>query len=198
MLGPKAVETCERLGWRVPKDAYGIELQNSMYVANVPRLGAPAVDIYFPTGETHIVESLQNAGIQNCSNEAFDTARIEAGIPRFAVDMDENTLAPEALGANAISYSKGCYIGQEVIARIRTYGQVAKALRGVRIDANAMVPKAGDKIQHDGKEVGWITSAVFSPKHQRPIALGYVRKECNSVGTQLVVNGAIAEIVQLP
>jgi folate-binding Fe-S cluster repair protein YgfZ len=112
--------------------------------------------------------------------------------------MDENTLAPEALGPNAISYSKGCYIGQEVIARIRTYGQVAKALRTLRFDPSAAVPNRGDKVQHNGKEVGWITSAVFSPKFECPIALGYVRKECNQIGARLQVNGAEAEIIQLP
>ncbi len=85
-----------------------------------------------------------------------------------------------------------------MIARIRSYGQVAKALRGLRFDVAANVPKASDKIFHDGKEVGWITSAVFSPKLQRPIALGYVRKECNQIGARLAVNDAEVEIVALP
>ena len=146
----------------------------------------------------NVFGKLKSAGIDASSAEAFEIARVEQGIPRFGVDMDENTLAPEALGENAISYSKGCYIGQEVIARIRTYGQVAKALRGLRFDPGASVPKSGDKIHHDGKEVGWITSAVFSPKLECPIALGYVRKECNQVGTRLTVNDAQAEIVALP
>jgi folate-binding protein YgfZ len=198
ILGPKAVGVCESLGWRVPGRALEIEVQDSTYVANVPRLGASAVDIYFPTENPSVVTKLKAAGVENCSMEAFDAVRIEQGIPRFGIDMDENTLAPEALGASAISYSKGCYIGQEVIARIRTYGQVAKALRSLRFEQSAQIPKAGDKIHHDGKEVGWITSAVFSPKFQHPIALGYVRKECNQIGVRLEANGAVAEIVALP
>ena len=198
VLGPKAISTCESLGWRVPKNSFGIELQDSVYVANAPRLGAPAVDIYFPVESVNVFGKLKSAGIDASSAEAFEIARVEQGIPRFGVDMDENTLAPEALGENAISYSKGCYIGQEVIARIRTYGQVAKALRGLRFDPGASVPKSGDKIHHDGKEVGWITSAIFSPKLECPIALDYVRKECNQVGTRLTVNDAQAEIVALP
>jgi folate-binding protein YgfZ len=198
VLGPKSICVCESLRWNVPKNNFEISLQESTYIANVPRLGAPGVDIYFPVENLDVVEKLRSVGIECCSTEAFETVRIEQGIPRFGVDMDENTLAPEALGENAISYSKGCYIGQEVIARIRTYGQVAKALRGIRFDAGASAPKHGDKILHNGKEVGWITSAVFSAKLECPIALGYVRKECNQVGTRLGVNDSSAEIVKVP
>jgi tRNA-modifying protein YgfZ len=194
-LGPKAIEKCEALGWRVPQKPYEIVTQNDVYVAHTQRLGSSGVDIFYPLNNDDFAgKKLQ---LEFASVEAFETVRIERGIPRFGVDMDENTLAPEALGENAISYSKGCYIGQEVIARIRTYGQVAKALRGMLFEPNAPLPKRGDKIHHAGKEVGWITSAVFSPKHQRPVALGYVRKECNQMGARVEVNGAAAEIVNL-
>ena len=88
---------------------------------------------------------------------------------------------PEAgLEARAISYSKGCYIGQEVIARIRTYGQVAKTLRSLHLPADLPTPPArGDKLYVGDKEVGHLTSVI--PGH----ALGYVRKEHNAPGTQL-------------
>jgi tRNA-modifying protein YgfZ len=198
VLGPEVVAKCESLGWRVPKNNFEIEMQDSIYIANVPRLRGPGVDIYFPLENADVPSRLKSAGVERCSTEAFETMRVEQGAPRFGVDMDENTLAPEAVGENAISYSKGCYIGQEVIARIRTYGQVTKALRGLRFDATASVPKSGDKIFQDAKEVGWITSAVFSPKLERPIALGYVRKECNQIGTRLTVNHFGAEIVPVP
>ena len=129
---------------------------------------------------------------KRCSEEALEIVRIESGMPRFGVDMDETNLAPEAgIEARAISYAKGCYIGQEVISRIRTYGQVAKALRGLKCDA---LPKRGDKLFLQGKEVGHVTSAIFSPALKQNIALGYVRREHNAIGTKL--DGA--EIVQLP
>src|SRR5258706_15558497 len=105
-----------------------------------------------------------------CGWRAFEIARIEAGLPRFSADMDETNLPPEAgIDARAISYTKGCYIGQEVIARIRTYGQVAKALRGLRCD---VLPNRGDKLLLGGTEVGCVTSAVFSPALKANIALG--------------------------
>ena len=118
--------------------------------------------------------------------------------------MDETNLAPEAgIESRAISYSKGCYIGQEVIARIRTYGQVTKSLRGLRLaDDLQELPAKGDKLFHDGKEVGHVTSAVASPSLNANIALGYVRKECNEQGTRLSLRTGgketSAEIVSLP
>jgi folate-binding protein YgfZ len=171
-------------------DLYTIREKDGRYTANTPRLREPATDIFFPMGE-HVKLDAPQASL-----EAFETVRIERGIPRFGVDMDENTLVPEAI-EHAVSYSKGCYIGQEVIARIRTYGQVAKALRSLRSASAAPIPKKGDKILKDEKEVGWITSAVFSPKYKCPIALGYVRKECNQIGTQLTVNNSPVEIISV-
>ena len=95
----------------------------------------------------------------------LELARIEAGIPHFGQDMDATNLAPESgIEARAISYSKGCYIGQEVIARIRTYGQVAKALRGLRLpDDLPTLPVKGQPLFKDGREVGYVTSAIRSP-----------------------------------
>jgi folate-binding protein YgfZ len=170
---------------------FEIKEVNGTYLANTPRLGMPGRDYFFPVGQAPKID------LPEASLEAFDTVRIEQGIPKFGVDMDENTLVPEAI-EHAISYNKGCYIGQEVIARIRTYGQVAKALRGLRFESGAAIPGRGDKIFRDGKEVGFVTSAVFSPKLNCPIALGYVRKECNVLGTNLEINGARVEIVALP
>ncbi|MCI0351235.1 MAG: hypothetical protein L0Z53_17565, partial [Acidobacteriales bacterium] len=145
-------------------------------------------DLFVPVAEK---DSVKLPG-RRCSEEALEIVRIESGVPRFGIDMDETNLAPEAgIEARAISYTKGCYIGQEVISRIRTYGQVARALRGLRCEA---LPNRGDKLLLDGKEVGYVTSAVFSPVLKANIALGYVRKEHNAIGTKL--DGA--EIVQLP
>jgi len=194
VLGPQAPQLCRDLGFPAPPDPIQIVFFETSYVATTTRFGIPAVDIFFPRTE-NILERLQS--VPRCSPEALDLVRIENGAPRFGVDMDENTLVPEAI-EHAISYNKGCYIGQEVIARIRTYGQVAKALRGLRFEQGALAPKAGDRIMHDLKDVGWITSAALSPKLQRPIALGYVRKECNQLGRRLTVNGSPAEVAPLP
>ena len=127
--------------------------------------------------------------------QAFEIARIEAGLPRFGVDMDESNLAPETgIEARAISYSKGCYIGQEVIARIRTYGQVAKQLRRLRLEDNLrQLPNRGEKLFSAGKEVGYITSAVHSPRLGKNIALGYVSRGRWDVGNSLMMQTAGGE-----
>ena len=105
--------------------------------------------------------------------------------------------------SRAISYSKGCYIGQEVIARIRTYGQVNKALRGLRLaDDLRELPKKGDKLFLGEKEVGYTTSALASPALNANIALGYVRKEANQIGSELAWHTASGDshvkVIELP
>jgi folate-binding protein YgfZ len=130
---------------------------------------------------------------------ALNVLRTEAGIPRYGIDMDERTLPPEAdLNARAISYTKGCYIGQEVIERIRSRGHVNRKLTGLHLSGESL-PPPGAKLTREGKEVGWITTAVDSPTLGQRIALGYLRREHLEPGTALGVDGgAGAEVVPLP
>jgi folate-binding protein YgfZ len=199
LSGPRVSEIAQTIGLPTPA-FFNIEhhgAPNADYVASTPRFGTTALDIFSPGPLDELKGRLLQAGVPEVNPESVEALRIENGVPRFGIDMDENTLVPEAI-EQAISYNKGCYIGQEVIARIRTYGQVAKALRGLRFEKGAPLPKRGDKILNDGKEVGAITSGVFSPRLQRAIALGYVRKECNQIGTRLTVNELPVEIVPIP
>jgi folate-binding protein YgfZ len=144
------------------------------------------------------------ASTRACGWRALETARVEAGIPRFGAEMDTSNLPPEAgIESSAISYTKGCYIGQEVIARIRTYGQVAKALRGLQFsDSAPELPRKGDKLFFGEKEVGYVSSAIHSPTLNDKIGFGYVRREHNSIGAELkarTANGDVrATIVETP
>ena len=203
--GPKSAEVVARLelGEPVPEKPLNFvkvadATLGDIYVVNHPRLGSAGFDLFVPVAALgavadKLVLAAKQSGGCACGWTAFDAARIEAGVPRFGVDMDETNLPPEAgLEAKAVSYNKGCYIGQEVIARIRTYGQVAKALRGLKLSGG--LPSRGDKLVKDGKEVGYITSALHSPKLNEPIALAYVRKECNQPGSALTVRAAAGEI----
>jgi len=180
-----------------------------IYWMNLPRVGTSGFDLFVPTASLRAVAdklsiALKALGGRACGWQALELARIEAGIPRFGVDMDETNLAPEAgIEERAISYTKGCYIGQEVIARIRTYGQVAKSLHGLRFaDSNKVLPKRGDKLYQGDKEIGYVTSATRSPTLKSNIALAYVRREHNEIGTELVVRTTAddldARIVPLP
>ncbi len=122
------------------------------------------------------------------SDDLHEILRIENGIPKYGVDMDETTIVPELGIDGLISYDKGCYIGQEIIARIHFRGHVAKQLTGLRLSvapASAGALIGTDLTSPDGKNAGRITSVTFSPKLNKTIALGYVRYDYLAEGTEL-------------
>lgn len=180
-----------------------------LYVMNQPRVGLPGFDLFVPLpamealGERLLAAARAHGG-RLAGWEALETARIEAGIPRFGADMDRTTLPPEAgLGAQAISYTKGCFIGQEVLARIRTYGHVNRILCGLRLaDELTELPARGDVLLKNGREVGHLTSAARSPVWNAHLALGYVHRDHHTVGTILTLRRRTGEspvqIIQLP
>jgi folate-binding protein YgfZ len=137
-------------------------------------------------------------GALACGTEALEMLRIEAGIPRYGADFGEDTLPLEAGLLNALSFTKGCYPGQEIVERARSRGHVNWNLVGVAVDA-AIPPVPGEKLLSEGKEVGQVTSACFSPLLNRTIALAYVRREVSRPGSRLILaSGAAAQIYQLP
>jgi tRNA-modifying protein YgfZ len=132
-----------------------------------------------------VVATLLSAGAVETTLETLDVLRIEAGRPAFLVDMDEQTIPLEAgLEQRAISFSKGCYVGQEVVIRIlhRGGGRVAKKLVGFRLD-KAPVPRGGEPIIVDGREIGRLTSAAWSPALSAAIGIGYVHRDYVTPGT---------------
>ena len=206
--GPTASATVRAadFGTALPEKALQWRRSNSpngeLYIIHNPRFGLDGFDLFVPRADlsemaARLSDSTEWAGLDAC-----EIARIENAIPRFGADMDETNLAPEALGERAISYSKGCYIGQEVIARIRTYGQVAKALRLIRLpDELTALPPIRTKLFKDGKEVGYLTGSTLSPKYGAKVALGYVRKEANAPGEKLHLgsaDGGLAQVLSLP
>jgi aminomethyltransferase len=133
-----------------------------------------------------------------CGVEALESLRIEAGIPRYGPDLAEDTLLLEADLPNAVSFTKGCYIGQEVVERSRTRGHLNWKWVGLIVDA-AEAPAPGEKLFSDGKEIGEVTSTCVSPTLGKTIALAYVRREVAEPGTKLVLAPTIAvEVTALP
>ena len=116
--------------------------------------------------------------------ESLNSLRIEAGIPIYNVDMDETTIPIEAGLWNALDFEKGCYIGQEVIARIKYRGRVNWHLRGFILEGSK-IAKRGDKLIKNSKTIGHITSSTFSYTLNKPIAMGYIRREHTKEGTQV-------------
>jgi aminomethyltransferase len=135
-------------------------------------------------------------GLLPLSDELYETLRIENGVPKFGVDMDESTIVPELGIDGLISYNKGCYIGQEIIARIHFRGHVAKQLKGIMSSGGI---KPGDELTSlEGKPAGRVTSVTFSPKLDKNIALAYVRYDFLTAGTELLSGETPAAVSDLP
>ena len=157
-------------------------------------------DLFAPkTVFENLTEQLENLGAAKIGDEAFETLRIEQGTPRYGVDMDETNVVLETGIDSAVNFNKGCYIGQEIIARIHFRGHVAKKLTGLVFeDENAEI-NHGDEIKTlDDKNAGKITSVTFSPKIGKKIALGYVRYAFLEKGTELKIGEAKASVEDLP
>jgi len=211
LQGPQALEILSNWspGFQFPEKEFTINRlppqgKGDFYCARVHRFGADGYDLFIPSESLEeswlqLVVLVRSSGGRTVGIESLDLARMEATEPLFGRDMDENNLAPETgLEQKAISYTKGCYIGQEVIARIRTYGQVAKALRGLKLPDDAPLPCKGSKLFHREKEVGYITSSMKNPVTGAIMALGYLRRECNAPGTNVEIrmeNSSISAVV---
>ena len=140
-------------------------------------------------------QGLVNAGAKPVGRDALEVLRIEAGIPRYGVDMDETNVVTETNLDDAVSYTKGCYIGQEIIARIKYRGHVAKKLVGITLPENASIASGAIIESEDGKEIGRITSATYSPQLKRMIALAYVKYDYLAAGTNVKVVSGEGELV---
>jgi folate-binding protein YgfZ len=138
----------------------------------------------------------------------YEALRIESGVPKYGVDMDETTIVPELGLDGLISYNKGCYIGQEIIARIHFRGHVAKSLAGLVFSSppykgGVAAGQGGSQVgtelaSREGKNAGRITSVTFSPKLDRTIALAYVRYDYLATGTELLAGEQPVTVTPLP
>ena len=166
-----------------------------LLIARVSQLGVPGFVLYVaPEQAEGVRAALEAAGALPADSNVLQAARIEAGYPLFGLDMTEDTIPLEAgIEHRAISFTKGCYVGQEVIIRVlhRGHGRVARRLVGVRLEG--AVPPHGTRIKADDRDVGWISSAADSPR-LGSIALGYVQRDFVSPGTRLLVHLPAAPI----
>jgi len=194
--GPLAAPVLEQVltdavdlgSWSEYHNARATFAEAAVVVARVSQLGVPGFCVYVePAHAEALRRALVSAGAVEAGEGAIEAARIEAGYPVFGVDMTADTIPLEAeIEDRAISLTKGCYVGQEVIIRVlhRGHGRVAKKLVALRIDGD--VPVAGAKIVSGDKEAGAVTSAAHSPRFGS-IALGYVHRDLVAPGTAVVV-----------
>ena len=157
------------------------------------------------TAWAFLLERGRAHGLRPVGYEALNTARIECGYPWYGHDMDETNLLPETgLDADAVSDRKGCYLGQEIIARMATQGSPSKKLMGLSVEGMT-VPEEGDPILKGSTEVGRVTSACMSPRLGRPLALGYLKRGAYEAGTAVqilrgktVLTAAVAALPFIP
>jgi folate-binding protein YgfZ len=154
------------------------------------------VDLLLPTADRdRVLAQLASRGAESVSDEAAEIVRVESGRPRFGREMTAATMPQEAgINERAVSFTKGCYIGQETVARLHYKGKPNRRLVGLRLEGSVA---AGDTIRVGEREVGQVGTAALSPA-RGPIALAIVRREAELGATVEVGDGATAEIVELP
>lgn len=196
--GPKAADVLASVLVDAPALATWRDYQHArlsfnaepIVVARIDQLGVPGFVVYLAPAHADALDAaLRRRGAVAVSREALDAARIEAGYPVFGVDLTEDTIPLEAgIETRAISFSKGCYVGQEVVIRVlhRGGGRVARRLVPLRIDGD--VPSPGAKLTVGDRAVGFVTSGAASPA-LGTIALGYVHRDFTAPGTEVDVTG---------
>jgi folate-binding protein YgfZ len=194
--GPNAAAIAERVlngvsglaDWADYRNARAQFSGTPAVIARVNQLGVPGFCVYVaPAQQQPLLDRLHAAGALAADAAALDAARIEAGYPLFGLDMTDDTIPLEAgIEQRAISFTKGCYVGQEVIIRVlhRGHGRIAKKLVGLRVEGAP--PARGAKLLAAAREIGTVTSAAHSPRYGA-IALGYLHRDFVAPGTSIEV-----------
>lgn len=198
VLGEEAVAALGEGPWRHARvKVHGTEVA----LQRAERFGAPGFVLWVSASIAKLLmKSLrEDERVREVGDEALEVLRAEAGIARFGQDFGADNF-PQETGAEeaAVSYTKGCYLGQEVVARIHYRGGVQKSLRGLVFEAGA-APRPGAVLSYEGREVGAVTTVVDSPALGLPVGLGILHKRGAASGTRLESEGGgVAEVRDLP
>ena len=170
-------------------------------VTRITDAGEPGFDVYIERERVGPLKArLVAAEAIELDAETAEVLRVEAGVPEFHRDMDEETIPLEAgIESRAISQTKGCYVGQEVIIRVlhRGHGRVARKLAGLILDGDA-IPARGSVVKSADRDIGAITSSVRSVALERPIALAYLQRDFIAPGTTVSIDGISALVAPVP
>ncbi len=193
LAGPEAVTLAQRLTGSVPGEGAwsqvatlldGVEVR---LVRGSGETGEAEVWIVGPAGERDRLQArLAEAGARPVGAQAWEALRIEGGTPLYGRDVDASVLLPEIPLESLVSHTKGCYLGQEVVVRVRDRGHVNRHLRGFTLDGEVL-PTPGAVVEVAGAESGRLTSAAWSFGLKRPVALGFIRRQHAEPGTAVVV-----------
>ncbi len=175
--GPQSMAFGEQLGIPVPQNKYSVTDWADGFVARVASTGAEGIRIFLSAAEKdNLLLRMEPLGIPNATDTDARIVRLENGIPRYGEDISERYLVQETQAIHAVHFSKGCYLGQEIVERVRSRAQIHRVLGAVHIQSST-APAPGTKLTSDGKDVAEITSAVYSPAVGETVGLAYVRTE---------------------
>jgi len=184
--GPKAIDVAGRCGLQAPHHRFAHVESNELVAANIAATGAHGIRIYGGIArKEEVVATIEGAGAIAASREDEEVVRIENFVPRYGCDITEHTLPQETQQMQALHFQKGCYLGQEIVERIRSRGHVNRLLMGFRIEDAAKPPAPGTKLMLEGQAAGEVTSSAA--RSDAVFGLAYVR-------TQWAKSGALAEI----
>jgi folate-binding protein YgfZ len=192
--GPASLSAAAELELPVPDQLFGTRNWQNGFVAYVSSACGLGLRVFLPVAEkVSFIERLSAAQISEADSTAARIVRLEHGKPRFGEDISSRYLAQETQIAHALHSNKGCYLGQEIVERVRSRGQVHRLLAPVHI-AGTEPPQPGTKLLADGRPVAEITSAAYSPALGEVVAMAYVRREALAERPALVVADADPEI----
>ncbi len=192
--GPESQAVLERAGAPVPESDYASAEWGDKLVVRVSSTGSTGLLVLAPIEQkAGLIASLEAAGAEPGDAEAFRLVRLEHGKPRYGEDISERFLAQEVNQPHALHFNKGCYLGQEIVERVRSRGQIHRVLMPLLLDTQTP-PEPGSKLQIGDANAAEITSAAYSPALGRVVALGYVRSEHARPHTAMTLDGVQAEV----
>jgi folate-binding protein YgfZ len=203
--GPKSLDILRALGLAVADDVEPFKVAQMVWngiglsITRMESKIAITFELWLASENVpKLWDAIVAAGAKPVGTDALEMFRVAAGVPRYGVDITDKYIPQETEQFHALHFSKGCYLGQEIVERVRSRGAVNRHFTGYKLDGRP--PKNGSEVQVDGKKVGEITSALSVPTNdgEKTFALGYVRKEMGAPGTKVQVDGAEAEIAEPP
>ena len=197
--GPQFDEGASRLSLPVPSQAYGVANWQDGFVARTAVTGRSGIRVFLPRERKEdLISRLNELDIPQASGHEIQIVRLENGAPRYGEDISERYLVQETQQLQAVHTNKGCYLGQEIVERVRSRGQVHRWLLPIRVAA-AQGPAPGTKFGAEGKDAGEITSAAYSPALGQVVGLAYVRTEAAQSGREFYIQtGDEKTVVSLP
>jgi folate-binding protein YgfZ len=194
--GPEAEDFLKQHAAPVPRKPWTTQAWGDRLIARTTSTGAPGFLIFLPHREKEdLLAQFSLSGIGEATAAEARTVRIENGRPRYGEEITERYLVQETGQMQAVNFEKGCYLGQEIVERVRSRAQIHRFLRAVQIDTRE-APEPGAKFQSDTEDAGEIVSAVFSPALGKVVGMAYMRTRFAEPGTRVTLSDIPAGVVK--